>query len=238
MIHPLKKFFPHSLHVVLPVIHAETLDQTLRNAAIANTAGSDGVFLIDHSISSSELLQIARGVLNEFPGWWVGVNCLGQPPEAVVAEIEPDISGIWVDNAGINEFRDNQPEAEKFLQAREQNGWGGLYFGGVAFKYQREVTELERAGKVAAKYIDVVTTSGPGTGRPALREKIVAMKRGLGEAPLAIASGITPENVSDYLDLVTCFLVATGISSSFTELDPERLKALMARVKDLDHITS
>ena len=226
----LKDHFPKSVHVVLPVIHVESLNQSLRNAAIARTAGCDGVFLIDHFISRRELLQIARSVRAEFPDWWIGVNCLGVEPEAVVAEVEPDISGIWVDNAKIDEHSTMQPAVELFLQAREKRKWNGLYFGGVAFKYQRPVADLETAARLAAQFIDVVTTSGPGTGKSASLEKIATMKRGLGDAPLAIASGITPENVSDYLDLATCFLVATGISSSFSELDPIRVKALMAAV--------
>jgi len=57
------------------------------------------------------------------------------------------------------------------------------------------------------------------------------MRRGLGEAPLAIASGITPENVAVYLNLTNCFLVATGISSSFTELDTSKVKALIEAVR-------
>src|ERR1035438_1319714 len=164
--------FPNSAHVVLPVIHTEWLGQALANAEIARHAGCDGVFLIDHSITSQELLEIARGVLDKFPGWWVGVNCLGMKPEDVVAQIDPRISGIWSDNAGIDEYGGTQPAAENFLQAREARGWKGLYFGGVAFKYQRPVTELERAAKIAAQCIDVVTTSGPGTGKSAPREKI------------------------------------------------------------------
>jgi uncharacterized protein len=228
----LKDHFPSATHVVLPVIHAEDLEQVLTNAGIAQQAGCDGVFLIDHAISSQELLEIADGVLDKFPDWWVGVNCLGMKAENVVAKMNPKIAGIWSDNAGIDENSDTQPAAEKFLQAREACGWQGLYFGGVAFKYQRQVTELERAARVAADYIDVVTTSGPGTGKSAPREKIDAMRRGLGKAPLAIASGITPENVSDYLDLATCFLVATGISRSFTDFDPERVQALMKNVRN------
>lgn len=216
---------------MLPVIHVEDLGQALANAKIARHAGCDGVFLIDHFISSLELLEIARGVLDKFPGWWVGVNCLGMKPEDVVAKIDPDISGIWSDNAGIDEHGGTQAAAGKFIEARQARQWNGLYFGGVAFKYQRPVTELERAARIAAEYLDVVTTSGPGTGQSASREKIAAMRHGLGAAPLAIASGITPENVSDYLDLATCFLVATGISRSFTDLDPERVKALVERVR-------
>lgn len=57
------------------------------------------------------------------------------------------------------------------------------------------------------------------------------MKAAVGDFPLAIASGITPENVGEYLPWCDCFLVATGISCSFEELDPERVRALVGRVR-------
>ena len=76
-----------------------------------------------------------------------------------------------------------------------------------------------------------MTTSGSGTGQAAELEKIRRMKAALGEAPLAIASGITPENVADFLPHTDCFLVATGISRSFTELDADKTHALIERVR-------
>ena len=42
-----------------------------------------------------------------------------------------------------------------------------LYFGGVAFKYQRPVDDLAEATTKASRFIDVVTTSGAGTGHAA-----------------------------------------------------------------------
>jgi predicted TIM-barrel enzyme len=56
------------------------------------------------------------------------------------------------------------------------------------------------------------------------------MKLALGDLPLAIASGIAPENIRRYLPHADAFLVATGISRSFTELDPEKLETLMRHV--------
>jgi hypothetical protein len=110
--------------------------------------------------------------------------------------VDAEISGVWADNAEIDEPRHDQQHAARILEARRESGWHGLYFGGVAFKHQREVSDLERAARTAAEYMEVVTTSGPGTGRSASREKIAALREGLADAPLAIASGITPENVS------------------------------------------
>jgi predicted TIM-barrel enzyme len=79
--------------------------------------------------------------------------------------------------------------------------------------------------------MDVVTTSGPGTGHAAEVEKIRRMKQALADAPLAIASGIAPENVGHYLPYADAFLVATGISRSFTELDATRVRLLVECVR-------
>ena len=217
-------------HVVLPVIHAEDETQALRNASIAREVGADGVFLINHGPSYRILLQIHERVCEEFPGWWIGVNCLDLKPEMVFARVNEKVAGIWVDNAGIEEGRTEQRYATKVDEARRASAWPGLYFGGVAFKYQRTVDDLASAARMATRHMDVVTTSGSGTGSAPPREKIRTMKEAIGDFPLAIASGITPENVGDYLDVADCFLVATGISSSFTQLDPARARALVERV--------
>jgi predicted TIM-barrel enzyme len=166
-----------------------------------------------------------------FPDWWIGVNCLDLSPSQVFEVITDEVAGVWVDNAMIDERESRQVQAEAIQLAREQSGWQGLYFGGVAFKYQRFVTDVGRAARLAAEYMDVVTTSGPATGEPADLVKIQTMKAALGDVPLAIASGTTPENVGGYLDIADCFLVATGISKSWLEFDEDRVRAFVTRVR-------
>src|SRR4051812_33689705 len=157
--------------VALPVIHVEGLDQALRNAELARGAGADGVFLINHRMDHEELLRIHPLVAAAFPGWWVGVNCLGLGPEEGFRRVTPQVTGVWADNAMIREGDAAQPDAERVVAARRASGWPGLYFGGVAFKYQRPVADLAAAARAAARHMDVVTTSGPGTGRAASPEK-------------------------------------------------------------------
>ena len=146
----------------------------------------------------------------------------------------PEVAGIWTDNAMIREAKERQPEADEVLAAIRETSWPGLYFGGVAFKYQRPVDDLGAAARIAGRYMDVVTTSGAGTGQAADLAKIAAMKAALDDLPLAIASGITPENVRDYLPISDCYLVATGIGDSFEELDPAKVGALVSRVREWD----
>lgn len=218
-------------HVVLPVIHVVTSEQALRNVDIAVEAGADGAFLINHEVSADDLLTIHAGILNAHPHFWIGVNCLGLEQTEVFSRISNGVKGVWADDAMIRENEKAQPDAGRVLALRRERNWDGVYFGGVAFKHQRPVNDLASATQLAAPYVDVVTTSGAGTGEAASPEKIRIMKAVLGEFPLAIASGITPENVAKYLPIADCFLIATGISKNFRELDPERTKELVKRVR-------
>lgn len=199
------KIFANS-HVVLPVIHVSSGEQARRNATVARDAVADGIFLINHSIGSDELLQIHDDIAKIYPGWWVGVNCLDLDPERVFSRILPGVSGVWTDNAMIREGQDDQPDAERVLKAQVTNSWKGLYFGGVAFKYQRRVDDLKAAARIARRFMDVVTTSG-----------------------------ITPGNVIDFLPCSDCYLVATGISRSFEELDPPLVRRLVKAVRKYDN---
>lgn len=221
--------------VILPVIHIKDKFQVLRNAVVAHIFGCDGVFLINHGdMSYSILFDMYYSLYKVFPDWWIGVNCLDLSPIEVFSEVHQGISGIWVDNAMIDEESNDQLKAIEIQKAREESGWQGLYFGGVAFKYQRPVSEWAKAACIATNYMDIVTTSGPATGEPAYLGKIKEMKQAIGNRPLAIASGITPQNVRSYLGFVDCFLVSTGISKDFWNLDELLLEELVRRVRNYE----
>ncbi|MCD4652389.1 hypothetical protein K8T06_00460 [bacterium] len=57
------------------------------------------------------------------------------------------------------------------------------------------------------------------------------MKQAIEDFPFAIASGITTENVSDYLPFADCFLVVTGINRDFHNLDPDQVRELVDKVR-------
>lgn len=219
-------------HVVLPIIHVRSRPQTLRNLLVARDAAADGAFLISHGqVSDDDLLSIHRDLSRDVPGFWVGINCLGLSVEEMFTRAGDRVPGVWTDDALVDEETDDQLAARRIVEVQAAHGWRGLYFGGVAFKYQRPVADLARAARLAAPYVDVVTTSGPGTGQAAPPEKVRVMKEAIGDRPLGLASGVTPENVTEYLPWVDSILVATGISYTFDDFDPARLRDLVSIVR-------
>ncbi len=238
-----RRLFKTAGPAVLPVIHVRDAAQAVRNAGVAIEAGAQGVFLINHDFPREELVPILGEVRARFPSLWLGVNFLavtGRDAFPVLGRLQAEgveIDAYWADDARIDEraATDGQIEAAAIAAAREESGWTGLYFGGTAFKKQRPVApaDHETAARTAAGWMDAVTTSGVATGRAADRAKIAAFRRGCGDAPLALASGVTPENAAGYAPEVDAMLVATGINrpGDFYEIDPARLRRLLAATR-------
>ncbi len=224
---------------VLPVIHVQDTRQTRRNIQTAISEGAQGVFLINHDFAVEEFLPILRDARSCFPALWLGVNFLGVtgreafPVLGMLQNEGCEVDAYWADDARIDESADlkGQVEADQILRVKEQSGWRGLYFGGTAFKKQREVSrdDYSKAASLAAERMDVVTTSGVATGKQAELSKIRIFREAMSDRPLALASGITPVNVSSYVQDVDAFLVATGInfSGDFYNIDKLKLQHLI-----------
>jgi predicted TIM-barrel enzyme len=211
--------------VLLPVIHVDNGDQAKQQCDIATSAGCKGVFLINHRIKSTKLISIANDIISQFPNLWVGANLLDLTAQQAFERLPQSARGLWVDDAYIHEGDPLDNAAAMVRRIRERDGL--LYFASVAFKYQKPVTNVRQIALLASGLVDVVVTSGEGTGEAAYIGKVVAMKEGmLPHRHLGLASGVTENNVADYLPYVDAFLVATGISKSFTELDLEKTKKL------------
>ena len=236
-----RKYFKSMGPVVLPVIHVLDSLQAKRNLATVAECGAPGAFLINHDFDVAQFLPIIEDCRKAYPDLWLGVNFLGISGETafpILSELKKNGTGVdayWADDARIDERVDGQAEAELIAGIRKTGLWDGLYFGGTAFKKQRDV-EPEKyrvSAGIAADYMDVVTTSGVATGQPAVLQKILDFREGAGDSPLAIASGISPENVSDYMEHADAFLVATGVNvpGDFYNLDPRRLRRLLEQTR-------
>ena len=227
----LRSLFGHD-RVLLAVVHAENLRQVRRNVALARENEADGVFLISHNLAKigwEGLSGIFRVVKREEPEFWIGLNFLDlpDPRRALEQAVQLKADGLWVDNAGLVEGSAVQPEPRLVWDLAQACPSRPLYFGGVSFKYQAEVSDDAAMARLAADYMDVVTTSGPATGQASDPKKLEVMKVAIGSTPLGLASGVAALNVADYLPFVSCFLVATGISGdNFYELDGPKVREL------------
>lgn len=229
----MKKFYP--------VVHIINSQQTLANVQLAKDVGADGVFLIDHHGRPSEffLQQVVSSFQDD--SFSVGINYLmGASANAWALSTAKAIGFkmCWSDNAGtdvdnelaqasnilnlLGEGDHNLYKAcgNQVLELQQESGVE--FFGGIHFKYQQKPKcSLSESLKRAFPYIRYPTLSGAGTGIAAdlehIKEAALAWQEEQGRdsdpytAGLAIASGISTDNVNDYLPYIDIFLVASSI---------------------------
>ncbi len=170
-------------------------------------AGATGLFLIDHKPATwhdpSHLGESVRQVLSAFPDRWVGVNCLAMRPyDAITFASELSASGVWADDA-VGDIR----------RTVHRDGIVS-YFGGITMKGAGYVEEPAAAAAVVLAHcdaVDVVVTSGPGTGQATTAERLRIIREAIGDKLLAVASGVNETNIADQSRFLDYVLVASSI---------------------------
>lgn len=203
---------------LIPVIHILNERQVFMNIETCLKSGVEKVFLINHAVSEEYLLECATNVRKENPSLWIGVNMLGVYVNDAVGMTLSGIDGLWCDKTLTLE------------NARKYRKFEGLLFSGLAFKYQPQPSDLKLACEEAKLATDVATTSGIGTGKPADVEKINEIRKYLGNHPMAIASGVSAENVHNYKSVADYLLVATSITDENELLIQDKLIELKSKL--------
>jgi hypothetical protein len=163
-------------------------------------------------------------------GLKVGINRLlwmGRPAASIRENCHFGTDWTWGDYSGVSSTQNNSRVVES-IQAVLQGHPGHSFFGGVAFKYRMAEPNPAWAAVEATRVGMIPTTSGAATGSAPEVAKIRAMSEALGNRKLAIASGISPENVSEFLPYSSVFLVASSllVPSSNHEFDPKKMAKL------------
>lgn len=219
---------------IWPVIHikSDSPAQTMRNAEIAHRCGCEGVFLISMEGDNRRVVPLAQHVKAKFPELKVGVNLLGVDPFLAMGQsLAAGLHATWTDSPGVTSeaVRDSALAVSELLKDHP----GHQFFGSVAFKYQPHEADPGAAALSASVLGMIATTSGSATGSAPEASKLADMRAVLGELPLAVASGITPENVAELGPYLSHILVSTGVSKSFYEFDDALLADLVQRARQL-----
>jgi hypothetical protein len=223
-----------SAHYVLPVIHYLDAQTAIEQADVAFAAGADGIFLISHHSSDDDLIMPAMTIKGRYPDKAIGINFLSKkalPALQIVIDLGLDM--IWTDTPGVTSKKTTE-DARAIAQILAAPGKKPVFFGSVAFKYQAHEQFPGAAAHAASDLGMLATTSGSGTGSAPEVDKISSMYAAVaaaGKPELAIASGLTPENIASFAPYATHFLVATGVSTDEHHFDPDRLAAFVREVR-------
>lgn len=224
---------------VVPVIHHLDPVTTLDQARLAVRCGAFGVFLISHQGDNHELLRLVHPVRVALQALtphavgqpWVGVNLLGATPtDAYRMAAQNGAAAVWMDSAGVSSASaDNHALGVSFSR---RHGLPLEVFAGVAFKYRGLEPLPATAARNAAALGFVPTTSGSATGEAPSVEKVRLVSAGAG-GPVAVASGLTADNLPWFHGLISHAIVSTGVSADFHRFDEAKLRRFVEVARSL-----
>ena len=216
------------MKIVLPVIHHIDKDTTWEQAEIAYKCGADGIFLISHFNEDLDLPPIAKEISQE--NWKtpsgkefkLGLNLLNTHHLNSFDIVKDyDLDYLWLDHAGINSS--GISESGKILVQKYSQHPKIDIFASVAFKYQATDPNPPLAAQIADSFGFIATTSGAGTGSAPSVDKIQSMNV-TASGRLAVASGMTVENIKNFIPYLSHILVATGVSIDEHRFNNKKLK--------------
>ena len=205
------------LFVVIHIITEEGISvekRTLNQVTLAFDNGANGVFLIpaEGGFPVESTLKCYNSVRSVYPNKFIGINFMASA--AVVSKNIPmDASALWTD-FGIG-CQNHEKEIKTIKNSIHDIDWKGMYYGGFFFKgnnstFPENVTVMEKCINNAVNYIDVLTTSGSSTGISISLQRLKNIRE-CHKGIIAVASGVTAENINEILNYADEFIVGTGV---------------------------
>ena len=225
-----QKAFGKSTQILLPVLSCHNAAQFMKNIEVLfSHSAVDGVWIESANCTSDVLQEVITEFRKVYPGRWIGINLIGETFVAVMEFLKdstPD--GIWMDRSYLTDA-DYQTLPNLILDFFQRSGWQGLYFGGVLFKYvNTHFADEEKLCQNAREYMDVLTTSGAGTGIAIDNNKLVKIKLSVGtKQVVAVASGITAENIATIKNHCDIYMLRTAIVDKNDYVDNTALNRFM-----------
>lgn len=224
------------------VAYVDTSAESLIDGARADIdasfeGGADAVVLINEWCSYEQLDQTLAAVRRHYPRASLGVNYLGDPSEPYgflgsfkIAQIY-DLQIVWTDFSGVDRIEEREPiDLHTIEMARQaQNGERFFYCSGVHMKYSKlrdPGKAIEQSALQAMGWVDGVILTGAKTGVPCDPENLKKARAVLGNYPLGVASGVSPENVHSIQEWADFYLVASSLQDAKKRIVRARVESL------------
>lgn len=214
---------------IFPVIHHDSKELTLEQASIAYEHEVDGIFLISHHSEDSVLPALAQEIKTKYPDLKVGLNLLSTHiTKAIQITHDAGLDMVWGDYCGVSS-QGIDATGETLVKWKLEHP-EIILLASVAFKYQKTDANPPLAAYLAQQAGFLPTTSGAATGSAPSVEKIQAMSEKV-NGQLAVASGMTPENVKAFAPWLSHILVSTGVSKDDYRFDEDKLAEFIQKVR-------
>ncbi len=120
--------------------------------------------------------------------------------------------------------------------AKWRAGYSGFVIGGVRFKYQpyRSGRTLEEDLRIGMSRCDAIAVTGEGTGKTTPMEKIRQFRNIMGDFPLVVGAGMTPDTCAEQFSVADAAIVGSYFKQGYLDdgyVEPAHVRIFMRAVE-------
>lgn len=194
------------------------LEQVDRELELMLDNKVDGVLVENYYGSPKQAEQVLKYISEKYPDICYGINLLHDDALAFELAEKYHAKFIQLDSvAGHLEAKEDEKFQSFIDKAREK--CKAFVLGGVRFKYQpyKSGRRLDEDLAIGMKRCDAIVVTGDATGQETNLEKIASFRRIIGDFPLFVGAGMTPENAREQLEIADGAVVGSYFKDTYKD---------------------
>jgi predicted TIM-barrel enzyme len=210
--------------------HADVMERAKREIEIYLRNGINALIVENYFGDEDDVEHVLKYLSGEYPDIHYGINMLDNDARGFEATAKYNAKFIQLDSvSGHLTPHDDLKFEENINQWRKSTS--ALVLGGVRFKYQPYKSErsLEEDLKFGMKRCDAIVVTGSGTGVETEISKIKEFRAVIGDFPLIVGAGVTPENCEERLSLTNGAIIGSYFKDTYKdngEVDADHVKEM------------
>ncbi|MEG0525874.1 MAG: BtpA/SgcQ family protein [Longicatena sp.] len=217
--------------------HDEIFEKAKNEIDLYIEGGVDAIIVENYFGNYYDMENILQYLLDAKKDIIYGVNCLHVDPMGFYLAKKYCASFVQLDSVcGHLKVRDD-PGFDEFIKLCRK-GYDGYILGGVRFKYQpyKSGRTLEEDLNIGKTRCDAIVVTQDATGQETSLDKIEKFRKILGDFPLVIGAGMTPDNCEKQLELADAAIVGSYFKDTYKDDGDLDLSHIQDMVHALNNI--
>jgi uncharacterized protein len=224
---------------ILGMIHLagkNPVKNALEELALFEEEGIDGAIIENYHGSVEDVIATLQETSKRMSNVVIGVNVLpNEFYQSLLLAQKYEADFVQLDQVAGN-YRSGRLDFEYYKQVKSQYP-EIIVLGGVWPKYYHPIegSNLETDLRTGMQRAEAIVVTGAGTGKETPFDKIKRFREILGEHPLVIGAGLTPDNAYEQLCMSNGAIVGTSLKIDDTTSNPidrKRVRDFMSVVKE------
>lgn len=228
---------------ILAMVHLKgdsdenVMERFHREMDIYVRGGVDAV-IIENYFGRYRHMELALHCLQEDkPPIPYGVNCLNSAAMGFELAIKYNAAFIQVDSV-VGHVKERDEDTLRAFFKLYRSRYKGKLLGGVRFKYQPVLSEhsVEDDLTIAMDRCDAICVTQDRTGQETSMDKIIRFREAIGDFPLIIGAGLTPENMEKQFAYADGAIVGSYFKEGYVdrgEVSEEHVARFIACVEEI-----